>query len=216
MGPKPVNTLGRVIRGPIDIRQGADWLAQKEPRFAIALEQTGPLPLRLKPPGFRGLVEIIVSQQVSVASADAIRARLASADLTNEAAVIKAGEAGLCAAGLSRPKARYVRGLAEAGVDYHALLLMPDEEAVATLTALKGIGPWTAQIYVMFCMGRADMFPPGDLALQEAARGLFDLPQRPIPETLAKMAENWSPWRSVAARALFAYYREMKNREGLG
>jgi DNA-3-methyladenine glycosylase II len=79
-----------------------------------------------------------------------------------------------------------------------------------------GIGPWTAQIYVMFCMGRADMFPPGDLALQEAAKVLFDLPRRPTPTALAGLAQDWSPWRSVAARALFAYYRMIKQREGLG
>ena len=191
-------------------------MAAREPRFAPVLQATGPLPLRLRPPGFGALVDIIISQQVSVASADAIRARLEAAGLRNAVAVRDVDEAALCAVGLSRPKARYVRALAAAELDYHALRRMPDAQAEATLCALKGIGPWTAQIYVMFALGRADGFAPGDLALQEAARAVFDLDARPTAQELAQMAQDWSPWRSVAARALFAYYRLLKNREGLG
>ena len=93
---------------------------------------------------------------------------------------------------------------------------MSNDAAVARLVEVPGIGPWTAQVYVMFAMGRADAFPPGDLALQEAAKVLFDLPARPTAQELAEMAQVWSPWRSVAARALFAYYRLIKQREGLG
>lgn len=198
-----------------DVAEGAAWLAQTEPRFAEALERTGPLPLRLRPPGFAGLLDIIVGQQVSVASATAILARLGAAGLDNPQNVITAGDAGLRDAGLSRPKARYVLALAERDFDFAGLHALPDAEAVAELTAMPGIGPWTAQVYVMFCMGRRDVFPAGDLALQEAARGLFDLPARPAPKDLAEMAAAWSPWRSVAARLLFAYYRIMKQREGL-
>uniref|UniRef100_UPI0035634206 DNA-3-methyladenine glycosylase family protein n=1 Tax=Sulfitobacter sp. TaxID=1903071 RepID=UPI0035634206 len=84
-----------------------------------------------------------------------------------------------------------------------------------TLTAIPGVGSWTAQIYAMFSLGRADVFAEGDLALQEAAKVLFDLPERPKPKALATMAEDWSPWRSVAARALFSYYRVVKQREGI-
>jgi DNA-3-methyladenine glycosylase II len=105
--------------------------------------------------------------------------------------------------------------LARADLDYAALHRMSDAAVCDRLTALTGIGPWTAQIYVMFCLGRADMFPPGDLALQVAAQALFGLQARPKPAELAAMAQDWSPWRSVAARALFAYYRVVKNREGL-
>ncbi len=211
-----MNTLGRIIKNPADVRTGADWLASTEPRFATLLAQTGPLPLRLKPQGFNALLDIIVSQQVSVASADAIRVRMAAAGLKGEAAVRSAGEAGLRAAGLSRPKVRYALALADADIDYNALRQMTNEDVIARLTAVTGIGPWTAQIYIMFCMGRADMFPPGDLALQEAAKVLFDLPARPTAFALAEMAQAWSPWRSVAARALFAYYRILKQRDGLG
>jgi DNA-3-methyladenine glycosylase II len=216
LDPWFVNNLGRIIKFPIDVAQGAEWLASVEPRFAEALQQTGPLPLRLKPGGFKGLLDIIISQQVSVASADAIRARMAAAGLTNEASVIAAGDEGLRAAGLSRPKARYALILAQEDLDYHALRRLADADAMARLTQITGIGPWTAQIYVMFCMGRADVFPAGDLALQVAAQELFGLEARPKPDELAGMAQAWSPWRSVAARALFAYYRVLKNREGLG
>ena len=205
-----------IIQGPEDVQAGADWLAAHAPRFDDMLAQTGPLPLRLNPGGFGGLLEIIISQQVSVASAAAIRLRMAQAGLVNAPAVAAAGEAGLRAAGLSRPKARYALALADADFDFEALAQMSDQHAIEALCTLTGIGPWTAQVYVMFCMGRRDIFPAGDLALQEAARVLFDLPQRPTPEALARRAEEWSPWRSVAARALFAYYRVLKNREGLG
>ena len=211
-----MSTFGRIIKTPEDVHQGAEWLASADPRFADLMAQTGPLPLRLKPQGFNALLEIIVSQQVSVASADAIRARMVDAGLNNEAAVCAAGDMGLRAAGLSRPKARYALALAAADIDYRGLHQFSDDAVIARLTQVPGIGPWTAQIYVMFCMGRADMFPPGDLALQEAARVLFDLPARPTPQELSIMAQAWSPWRSVAARALFAYYRHLKHREGLG
>ncbi len=206
----------RLIRNDQDVAEGAAWLAASDSRFAKALAQTGPLPLRLSPIGFGGLLEIIISQQVSVASANAIRARMVEAGLTTEAAVLAAGDQGLRAAGLSRPKARYALILASKDLDYAGLHRLSDTETLARLTAITGIGPWTAQIYIMFCMGSADMFPPGDLALQVAAQHLFDLPERPKPEALAEMAQDWSPWRSVAARALFAYYRIVKNREGLG
>jgi DNA-3-methyladenine glycosylase II len=211
-----VSDTGGIIRNAADLQAGAAWLAAREPRFAPVLAATGSLPLRLKPPGFAALMEIIVSQQVSVASANAIRARLAAAGLSDAAAIRAVDEPALTAAGLSRPKARYVSALAHADIDFDALGKMTNAGAEAALIAQKGIGPWTAQIYVMFAMGRADGFAPGDLALQEAARVVFDLPHRPTADQLAAMAQNWSPWRSVAARALFAYYRVLKNREGLG
>lgn len=209
-------THGPLIQTQTDLDRGAAALAQIEPRFAPVLATCAPLPLRLKPQGFATLLDIIISQQVSVASADAIRARLAAAQLATPAAVLAAGEAGLRAAGLSRPKVRYALALAETPPDFDALARMSDAAAIDTLCALKGIGPWSAQIYVMFALGRADAFAPGDLALQEAAKVVFDLPARPDAPTLEALSLQWQPWRSVAARALFAYYRVVKNREGLG
>jgi len=204
------------ITGDADVAEGAAWLAQNIPQFAPVIAATAPLPLRLKPDGFATLMGAIVSQQVSVASANAITARMESAGQMTEAGVIAAGEDGLRASGLSRQKIRYATALAQAQIDYAALRQAPDQEVLQTLTQVPGIGIWTAQIYAMFALGRADVFAPGDLALQEAARVAFDLPARPTPKMLDTLAQDWSPWRAVAARALFAYYRIIKQREGLG
>lgn len=206
---------GRLIRGDTCVAEGAAWLAAREPRFAEALEQTGTLPLRLRPDGFAQLLSAIVSQQVSVASAAAIWARIEAAGLTDPASVAAASEDDLRAVGLSRQKIRYTQALARAGIDYAALRTAPTPDVIARLTAVPGIGIWTAEVYAMFSLARADVFAPGDLALQESARLLFALDDRPRERDLRAMAEAWSPWRSVAARILWAYYRVAKNREGI-
>ncbi|MCZ8333586.1 MAG: DNA-3-methyladenine glycosylase 2 family protein [Rhodobacteraceae bacterium] len=208
-------TVGRIIRTEDCVAEGAAWLAAREARFAAALEATGPLPLRRREDGFRALLSAIVSQQVSVASANAIWARMEEAGLCDPGAMAEASEAALRAAGLSRQKARYGQALARAGIDFEALRAVPDEEVVAVLTAVPGIGRWTAEIYAMFALGRADVFAPADLALQEAARILFGLEARPSEKALRAMAEDWSPWRAVAARLLWSYYHVAKAREGI-
>jgi DNA-3-methyladenine glycosylase II len=207
--------VGRIILTDACVAEGAAWLGQRDPRFAMALDLTGPLPLRRRADGFAALLDAIVSQQVSVASADAIWARLEGAGLTDMAAMAAASDDALRAAGLSRQKARYGRALANAGIDFKALRFLPDAEVVGTLVKVPGIGLWTAEIYAMFALGRADVFAPGDLALQEAARALFGLETRPTEKALRAMAVDWSPWRSVAARILWAYYHVAKNREGI-
>jgi DNA-3-methyladenine glycosylase II len=205
----------RRIETQRDVDEGAAWLAARDPRFAAALALTGPLPLRLAPDGFAALLNKIVSQQVSVASARAIWGRVAAAGLVTPDAVKTASEEDLKAVGLSRPKVKYARALAAAQLDYDALRAASDDEVIATLTAVTGIGVWTAQVYAMFNLGRVDVFAPGDLALQESARMLFDLPARPSAKELERMAQDWSPWRAVAARLLFTYYRISKDREGI-
>ena len=207
--------VGRIIETPDCVAEGADWLARAEPRFAHALELTGPPPLRRRKDGFAELLSAIVSQQVSVASASAIWSRMQDARLTAPDRITSASEDDLRAVGLSRQKIRYAKALAEAGIDFPALRQIPDEEVIATLTQVPGIGRWTAEVYAMFSLGRADVFAPADLALQEAARLLFDLPDRPKENPLRQMAEAWSPWRAVAARALWAYYHVAKDREGI-
>jgi DNA-3-methyladenine glycosylase II len=207
--------VGRIIHSLDCVAEGAEWLASREPRFAYALENVDPLPLRREADGFAALLRAIVGQQVSVASARAIWGRLEAMGLTEAAAMAAASDDDLRAAGLSRQKARYGRALAEAGIDFNALREVPDAEVVRTLVAVPGIGVWTAEIYAMFALGRADVFAPGDLALQEAARMLFGLENRPKDKDLRVMAEDWSPWRSVAARILWAYYRVAKEREGI-
>lgn len=207
--------IGRIIETDACVAEGAAWLAAREPRFAAALERTGPLPLRRRTDGFAALVDAIVAQQVSTASARAITARMQALGLTEAAAIAAATDDDLRAAGLSRQKMRYLRALSAADLDFAALRHVPDVEVVARLTALPGIGTWTAEIYAMFSLGRADVFAPGDLALQEAARVLFDLPERPRDRALREMSAAWSPWRGVAARLLWSYYRVAKGREGV-
>jgi len=207
--------IGRIIKTDACVAQGAEFLAGRDARFAAALRQTGKLPLRLKADGFSPLLGAIVSQQVSVASAAAIWARVQAAGLDDPQTLRAAGDDDLRACGLSRPKMRYARALAMADLAYEDLRQAPTEAVIATLTQVPGIGRWTAEIYAMFSLGRADVFAPGDLALQESARILFDLPARPSESALRAMAADWSPWRGVAARLLWAYYRVAKDREGI-
>ena len=191
------------------------WLANLDPRFGDALAQVGPLPLRRKPDGFAPLFDAIIGQQVSTQSAAAIWKRLEGAGLTAEDAVRQASEDDLRACGLSRQKIRYAHALATARIDYPALRAMPDAEVITTLTRVPGIGPWTAEIYAMFSLGRADVFAHGDLALQESARRLFALPERPKEKPMRILAAQWAPWRSVAARILWAYYRVSTAQDGI-
>ena len=205
----------RLIETEDDLREGAAWLARAEPRFARALELTGPLPLRRRAGGFAAMLKTICSQQLSVAAADSVWTRLAAAGADRPDTLTLLGDDALRACGLSRQKIRYARALAEAGLDFDALAEVPEEEAIAGLTRLPGIGVWTAEIYLMFSVGRADVFAPGDLALQESVRMLFDLEKRPTEKALRVRAAEWSPWRAVAARLLWSYYRVAKNREGV-
>jgi len=197
------------------VAEGAAALAVIEPRFAAALKETGPLPLRLRKDGFAALLDAIVSQQISVAAASAIWGRMKAAKLTGPRKIMWASDDDLRACGLSGQKIRYARALAEARIDYKTLRDAASDDVIATLVNVPGIGPWTAEIYAMFSLGHADVFPPGDLALQEAARVLFDLPARPTEREFRQMAAAWTPWRAVAARALWAYYRVAKQREGI-
>lgn len=206
--------VGRIIETDADVAEGAAWLAVAEPRFAVALERTGPLPLRRRPDGFATLLSAIVSQQVSTAAARAIWGRVEALGSSPEAIAACTDEV-LRGCGLSRQKIGYARAIAESGLDFEALRTMPDAQVVAELTRIKGIGVWTAEIYAMFSLGRADVFAPGDLALQEAAGRLFGLEARPKEKALREMSRAWSPWRAVAARLLWAYYRVQTDREGV-
>ncbi|MDB2407081.1 DNA-3-methyladenine glycosylase 2 family protein [Jannaschia sp.] len=212
--PSPSSAPMRRIETAADLVEGAADLARLDPRLAQALKDCAPLPLRRKPDGFGTLLDAIIGQQVSTASAAAICVRVRDAGLHLPDAIRTATDEDLRACGLSRPKVRYARALAEADLDWAALRHAPTEDVIRTLTAVPGIGPWTAEIYAMFALGHADVFAPGDLALQEAARLLLDLPARPTDKDLRQIAKMWSPWRAVAARLLWAYYARAKGREG--
>jgi DNA-3-methyladenine glycosylase II len=201
-----------------DIAEGIAGLAAADPRLAAILDEAGPIPLRLNPPGFASMASIVISQQVSIASARAIHGRLtALIEPLTPQAFLAAGEDTLKAAGLSRPKQRALTALSTAivedGLDLDHLCSLDAEEATASLTVVKGIGPWTAEIYLLFCAGHPDIMPAGDLALQASAAHILGLEGRPTARELARIAESWSPWRGVAARLLWAHYGRAKGRD---
>ena len=180
----------------------------------------GPPPLRLREGGFAGLAAIVVSQQVSVASANAIFGRLeASLRPLTADAMSAASDDALRGAGLSALKMRTLRAAAAAVRDGTLPLAALDnlgaEEAHRALVAVKGVGPWTADIFLLFCLGHPDAWPTGDLALQEAARVALGLVHRPGPRDLEEIGERWRPHRGVAARLLWSYYRAIKGRRGI-
>ena len=189
-------------------------------RLAPLVAITGLPPLRRRPPGFDGLVWIIISQQVSVASANAIFARVkARFEPLLPQDILSAGDETLRACGLSAPKIRSLTALSQALVagtlDLGHLAHVPATEAHQALVAIRGIGPWTADVFLLFCLGHPDIWPVGDLALQEAVRMVFGLAQRPDSRHMAALAQDWQPYRAVAARLLWAYYKVVKARAGV-
>jgi DNA-3-methyladenine glycosylase II len=201
------------------LKAGVRALVRLDPVMARLVREGAVPGLRRRPAGFEGLAWIVVGQQVSTASASAIWGRVGQAfPALSPEAVLAASDEALRAPGLSRPKVRTLRAIAEAVV-IGALPLdrlgeLPADEAHRLMVAVKGIGPWTADVYLLFCLGHADAFPAGDLALQEAARIADGLDARPSVQALTARAEAWRPWRGVAAKVLWAYYRIAKAREG--
>jgi DNA-3-methyladenine glycosylase II len=211
--------MSRRIDTEADIATGLGALLAADPRLAEVSAIAGPLPLRRRPGGFAGLAGIVVSQQLSTASASAIWGRLAAAyDPFTPQALIRARADRLGRLGLSAAKIRALKEIARAiaggALDCDALADMPADAAHQALCAIHGIGPWTADIYLLACLGHTDAWPAGDLALQEAARIAFGLPARPTHKEIVVLAEPWRPWRGVAARLLWGYYRAIKQREG--
>ncbi len=207
------------IHTDTDLDAGLTALSRADPRFGALVAAAGRPPLRRRPDGFAGLAAIIVAQQLSTASASAIWARLAAAfDPLEHTAMLRARPARLARLGLSAPKIRTLKAIArsiERGELALAMLAdLTPEAAHAALTAIHGTGPWTAYIYLLSCLGHADAWPAGDLALQEAARLAFALPARPTAKEMQALAETWRPWRAVAARVLWTYYRAVKGRDG--
>lgn len=210
--------MSSVIRNETDLHTALKALIAADPRLEAVLAVAGPPPLRRRPDGFVGLAWIIVGQQLSTASAGAIWARLSAAfDPFDHTAILGARALKLTRLGLSAAKIRTLKALARAidrgALDLASLAAMPPEEAHAALTAQPGIGPWTADLYLLSCLGHADVWPAGDLALQEATRLAFALDARPTARQMVPLAEPWRPWRAVAARLLWTYYRTVKRRD---
>jgi len=192
-------------------------LARVEPRFAHIVKRHGPPPLWPREPGFETLVLLMLEQQVSLAQARAMYARIASAIGSVTAAnVLQLGEVGLRALGVTRQKSAYLAALAaqleRKSIDLEAIAMLPDDDASTALDALRGVGPWTAHCYLLFALGRADVFPAADLALMESVRQLWRLRARPTSEALARRANAWRPHRAVAARLLWHHYLSERGR----
>jgi DNA-3-methyladenine glycosylase II len=202
-----------------DLENALRKLVKADPRLAILLEETGTPALRRRDAGFRGLAAIVCGQQLSTASAAAIRDRLFAAfDPFHHDAVRRARATKLAGLGLSAPKIKSIKAIAtdiaKARLDLDAIAQIDADAAHQALIAVHGIGPWTADIYLLFCLGHADAWPAGDLALQEAARIAFNLKKRPTAKEFVALAEIWRPWRGVAAHLLWKYYAVVKKRDG--
>jgi DNA-3-methyladenine glycosylase II len=206
----------RTIESEADVAEGLEYLARKDRRLKRVIRIAGTVPLRRRGTGFTGLARIVVGQQLSVVSAEAIWNRFFAAFPECPVdAIAVASEEALRATGLSAPKIRTLRAAAVAcrdGLDLHGLADAPAEEAHARLTAIKGIGPWSADIYLLFCLGHADIFPAGDLALRNAVADALGREPPLAVDELAGIAEKWSPWRGVAARLFWAYYRARREK----
>ncbi|PKR88075.1 DNA-3-methyladenine glycosidase [Pleomorphomonas diazotrophica] len=204
----------RLILSDADMVEGLDYLERVDPRLVPVRAIAGPVDIRYRPPGFEGIARIVVAQQLSVSSADAIWGRfealLGAATAVN---YLRQSEEALRAAGLSRGKVRTLSALAEAevaGLDLAGLADESPEAATEKLMAIHGIGRWTAEIFLLFCARHADVLPAGDLALQVAAAEALALQGRPTEKELRAISELWSPWRGVAAKLLWAYYKAMR------
>ncbi len=208
----------RLLRNDADLDAALAALAAADARLARLIEVAGRPALRRRPAGFPGLCAIICAQQLSTASASAIWGRLAAAfDPFHHDAIRQARAGRLARLGLSRPKIKTMKAIsaaiAKGAIDLDALAAMDADAAHGALTALHGIGPWTADIYLLFCLGHADAWPAGDLALQEAARLGFGLRRRPAAKDMVALGVAWRPWRGVAAHVLWNYYRAIKRRD---
>ncbi len=204
-----------IIKSNQDIIDGLSELKLTDPSLIPIIERTPNVPLRRDHNGFTGLVRIIIGQHVSTASASAIHGRFVEAinPITPEN-YLKANQDTLINIGLTRAKQTTITNVANAvlakALDLQTINKLPEQEAIGQLTALKGIGPWTAEVYLLFCAGHPDIFAAGDLAIREAVRHAYNMEKRPTENELRKIAVMWSPYRGIASRLFWAYYGNLK------
>lgn len=195
-------------------------LLKLDKRLVDVQRRAGPFEIRKQPGGFAGLAKVICGQQLSVASARAIWGRFEQLEgALDPAGYLALSEETVRGVGFSLGKFKTVRVIAEAvasgALDFDRLETLPADEAAAELTALKGIGPWTAEIYLMFCSGHPDVFPSGDLALQKAVQWAFGLDAQPTSKQLVGIASDWAPHRHAAALLFWRFYAMVKQKEGV-
>ncbi len=211
----------RRIVSEADVEAGLAALVEIDRRLSPIVAASGVVPLRRRPPGFAGLARVVTAQQVSAQAAASIWARVETVIGVEPVAadLARVSDEVLRGAGLSAAKVRTLRAIASAcadGLDLEAAADLPETEAIARLAAIKGIGRWTAEVWLLFCAGHPDVWPAGDLALRVAVGDGFGLPERPSEAAAREIALLWSPWRGVAARLFWAYYAACRRgREGM-
>ncbi len=203
----------------INLLEAAHWLAEQDEALSLVLHRYGPPPLWARTPGFSTLIHIILEQQVSLASANAAFQKLqAVIHPVLPDTFLELSEETLRGLGFSRQKILYCRALAQAtcagDFDFESLKDLPDDEVRTVMKSLKGIGDWTADIYLSECLMRPDILPKGDIAMQEAFRVLKNLPARPVHEDFVENTLHWRPWRSVGTRMLWHFYLQERGRGG--
>lgn len=208
------------IKNESDIDFALEKLKELDPALIPIINSVDHVPLRLSKDGVEGLTKIVTSQLISRAAADAIWLRIETGlGEINEATILSQSEDELMALGLSRAKAKTFRTIAQASasnaISFVELSRLPADKALKELMSLKGIGRWSAEVYLMFCCGHYDFFPAGDIALRSAAGEIFYQGERPDEKEIRALSQRWSPYKSVAARLLWSYYAHMKNRETL-
>jgi DNA-3-methyladenine glycosylase II len=216
----PVSQMTIHLDSQADLEDAIHVLVKQDPRLKPIFEVTGMPALRRREPGFAGLAHIVCGQQLSTASAAAIWARLSQAfDPFHHEALRRARADRLGRLGLSAAKIKTLKNVArELTAERLNLDVLAEEDADAahhTLTALPGIGPWTADVYLLFCLGHGDAWPAGDLAVQEAIKVGLDLKERPNAKQMTPIAEPWRPLRGAAAHLWWSYYRAIKKRDGV-
>ena len=195
------------------IIDAAPRIYKLEKRFELIEKDFGFPSFDPREKGYLALKKTIIGQQLSIASAAAIWRRFIDADIRDEKILNGQADPQLRDLGLSRQKISYLKSLVESRLDFDQMEVMENEEVINVLTAIKGIGLWTAEIYCIFSLRRLDIFPAGDLALQEATKYLLDLKSRPLEKEMRKLAKSWVPYRSVCAIILWHFYGNLKSRE---
>ena len=195
------------------IKDIAPSVYKLEKRFRLVERNFGLPSFDPREKGLLALKKTIVGQQLSIASAAAIWGRFINADIKDEEILNNHADNQLRELGFSRQKISYLKSLAKSGLDFDQMETMENEDVINLLTGIKGVGVWTAEIYCIFSLRRLDIFPAGDLALQEAAKNLLNLKNRPSEKEMRKIAESWVPYRSVCAIILWHFYRNFKSRE---
>ena len=204
----------KIIKSEKDLEEGIKFLSQHDPILSNVIDREK-IVLTKRDAGFSALLKTIISQQLSTLAAGKIWQRVVDNELNIQSNILKVNAETLLSLGLSRQKCSYALALAQDKLDYSILGEMDSNTVIKRLTEIKGIGQWTAQIYCMFSLARGDIFPSGDLALQEAIRGLFSLEKRPNIKEVDEISKRWTPWKTIAAIVLWDFYRQQKKREGV-